>query len=125
MIANPIVLPFPTPPPFVVFPAIAGLAAANAIGEELVWRGALAQQLRAAPLSWQYAAQALTFGLAHYAGIPAGPLGVLATGVFGMAAFYTRRRYGLRSAILLHFSADLVIFGTALTQIHNEYILIR
>lgn len=122
--ANPVVLPFPTPAPVIALAAVAALAAANAVGEELIWRGALSLQFHNAPTGWQYVLQSATFGLAHFHGIPAGTPGVLASSAFGLVAFYVHRRWGLSAAILLHFAADLVIFSTALALVRNEFVVI-
>lgn len=71
----PLVLPFePFEKPHwaVAIPAILVLAAANALGEECVWRSALQSSLADLPTVTQYALHAASFGLAHYSGLPGG-----------------------------------------------------
>ncbi len=51
---------------------VAVLAVANSVGEELLWRGALAHEGRVLPVAAQYCLQVVSFGLAHWHGLPGG-----------------------------------------------------
>jgi len=62
-----------------------------------------------------FASQALSFGVAHYAGIPSGWLGMTLAGLFSVLMLLLRRRWGFGAALLAHFGADLVILGAVFT----------
>jgi membrane protease YdiL (CAAX protease family) len=94
---------------------LAGLcfSVANAVLEELIFRGLLYEALAA---EWGVAlavgASAVLFGLAHIYGYPPGPLGaVLATGyavALGLLRWWTG---GLGLVVACHIGADATIFG--------------
>lgn len=102
---------FPVPPPWAFSFVALGAALLNTLGEEALWRGLLADVsgpligLRAA-----FIVQSLSFGLAHLHGIPNGPIGVIAAGVYSALVYGISLRRGARGALVAHFLTDLVIF---------------
>ena len=99
----------PSTPVLVVIVIV--LAVVNAVGEELLWREVLDRTLGSGSSRARYAVQAVTFGVAHWNGIPSGFFGVLASGVFSAGVCRVRDRTGLIGAIVVHVATDLVIFG--------------
>lgn len=100
------------PPPVPTLTAIVvGFSVVNAVGEELLWREVLERTLAIGTTRARYAVQAVTFGVAHWNGIPSGVLGVLASGLFSAVVYRVRERNGLSGAIVVHVATDLVIFG--------------
>lgn len=102
---------FPVPPAW-TFPLIAlGAALVNALGEEALWRGVLADVsdpvLR---LGSAVGLQSLSFGLAHFHGIPNGVLGVVAAAAYSALVYGVSIRLGPRGAFVAHLLTDLVIF---------------
>jgi membrane protease YdiL (CAAX protease family) len=94
----------------------AGLAFAliNAVVEEAIYRGVIQGALESAfGLTWfPLIVQALVFGYAHFEGIPSGWSGVLLATSYGFVlGIMKRRNGGMMAPILVHFFADLVIFG--------------
>jgi membrane protease YdiL (CAAX protease family) len=83
------------------------LAVVNAASEELLWRVVLVAEDRS-PVLFTLCVQALSFGVAHWDGIPFGWVGVVFTGIFS-AVLYWSRRWGLAFALIAHFLADAVI----------------
>lgn len=96
----------------------AGLVAAalvfsigNAVLEEVIWRGVL--------LGWMcrflspvpaIGLQAISFGAAHYFGVPSGLVGVALATLYGlMLGWLAWRSQGLVAAIVAHVAADLCI----------------
>lgn len=112
LVASPIQLPWTQPPAVLLAAAVVVLAAANAVGEELLWRGVLAMESSALPSIGTYLLQFTSFGLAHLGGVPGGLVGIMLTGGFGCVMVALIRRYGLTAAIIAHFMADLFIFAT-------------
>lgn len=94
----------------VLLPGILLLAAANGLGEELLWRGALFAAQKDMALRWLLLLQAASFGLAHLHGTPSGWPGVLVTASFACAAVTVRARWGFVCGVLLHTAADTVLF---------------
>lgn len=86
-------------------------ALANAVLEELLWRGLLQDRLE--PLFGVGAAvalQGLSFGLQHWHGFPRGPTGALLAGSWGvMLGMLRRRSGGLLAPVVAHVVADAVI----------------
>jgi membrane protease YdiL (CAAX protease family) len=86
-------------------------AALNAFGEESIYRGALGAGLDAAfgPRA-ALGLQALSFGAAHWHGVPRGPAGVVLAAVYGLMLGLLRgRARGLLAPMLAHLVADLVV----------------
>jgi hypothetical protein len=89
----------------------------NAIIEEIVWRGVLLGWLRGfMPVGLAVVVQALSFGAAHWMGVPSGWVGVGLAGVYGlmMGSLAVVAR-GLLAPIAAHIIADIVIFALVLT----------
>lgn len=86
-------------------------ALANAVLEELLWRGLLQDRLE--PLigaGGAVALQALSFGLQHWHGFPRGPIGALLAGSWAvMLGLLRRRSRGLLAPVVAHVVADAVI----------------
>jgi uncharacterized protein len=101
------------PPVVLLGAAVVGAAVLNALAEESLWRGAIVGQDRelGLPAGWTVAAQAVGFGVAHWHGIPGGPVGVLAAGAFGALMAVIRLRVGFRAALLAHVLTDIAIFA--------------
>lgn len=108
---TPVVFDVLTPPTVVLIVAVFVLALGNAIGEELLWRGALNDEARALPAFAQYVLQFISFGLAHWHGLPGGWSGCLLTGVASVLFLSIHRRWGICASILAHLVADIVIFA--------------
>lgn len=108
-------MPFPRPDVTTMLAIVAGLAALNAVAEEALWRIALlAEQSSDRPLIVS-GAQALSFGIAHWAGLPYGIVGVIASGLFSLALFFLRNRFGLVNTVIVHWVVDIVIFAAVFT----------
>jgi membrane protease YdiL (CAAX protease family) len=58
--------------------------------------------------------QAVSFGVAHWSGIPFGTVGVVAAALFSAILTLIKRGWGLLPTALVHLVADIVIFGTVL-----------
>ncbi len=104
------------PPVSPVLLVLAGLgfAAANALGEELMWRGLVARAMESSGVRIDLALllQALSFGLVHIHGFPRGWIGVLLAAIYGLMMGVLRRTSGgLLVPWVAHVCADLVIFG--------------
>lgn len=111
---TPMVFDIPRPPTLLVAVLLLVFALANALGEELVWRGALLSETAGLSAPGQYIILTLSFGVAHYHGLPGGFVGVALSGVAGGILLLVRRRWGFISAVGAHFVADVVIFGAVL-----------
>lgn len=98
----------PSLPALVV--AIPVVAVVNALGEELVWRGILADRSRGLSRGWRMTLQVVSFGVAHIHGIPAGAAGVIASGGFSALVYRIRHRHGFSSALVVHVVTDLAVF---------------
>ncbi|WP_344756357.1 CPBP family intramembrane glutamic endopeptidase [Gryllotalpicola koreensis] len=109
------VFPLPIPPEWSVPLLAIGAAVLNTIGEEALWRGMLATlSARVLTLRTATVVQAFSFGLAHYNGIPNGPVGIVAAAVFSAFLYLVSVRVGAVGALVAHFLADLVIFLTVM-----------
>jgi membrane protease YdiL (CAAX protease family) len=104
----------PRPPVVLLGAAVVGAAVLNALAEETLWRGAIVGTDRRLgfPPWTTAAAQAAGFGVAHWHGIPGGPIGVLAAGAFGALMAVVRLRIGFGAALLAHVLTDVAIFTT-------------
>lgn len=85
---------------------------ANAVWEELVFRGVL---FEATAADWgmvgAIGATTVLFGIGHLNGYPPGPLGAVLAGVFGLTLGLLRWWCGgLRLAVACHVVADAIIF---------------
>lgn len=60
-----------------------------------------------------YVLRFVSFGAAHWFGLPGGPAGAALAGVFSCALFWLSRRYGLLHAIAVHLVVDIAIFAAA------------
>ncbi|MCH7472799.1 CPBP family intramembrane metalloprotease [bacterium] len=87
-------------------------ALANALTEELWWRGVLMGALKPLlPPTRLIVYQGLAFGLLHWFGTPQGVLGVLLAGAWGMLlGWWVYKRGSLWPAVAVHFLADWLIF---------------
>ena len=96
-----------------------GFAAANAVLEEVIWRGILQRWLGTIlPPTMAVGVQAASFGASHYYGIPSGFAGVaLATGYGVLLGALRVRSGGLAAPIAAHIAADATIFAILLRQI--------
>ena len=95
--------------------AIAGclFSVCNSILEEFVWRGTLLPWLRQVfPTPVAILIQALSFGAAHWHGLPSGLSGACLATLFGMLlGFITVYRKNLFAPILAHCFADIAVFA--------------
>ncbi|WP_160297661.1 CPBP family intramembrane glutamic endopeptidase [Demequina salsinemoris] len=104
-------LPVARPHTVVIAMAVVGLAAFNAIGEEILWRKVLPSLMSSGGEYWRVALVALSFGIAHLHGIPSGMTGV------GLAAAYSyflttlHQRRGFAAVVAAHFVTDVVLFS--------------
>lgn len=96
------------------FPLILLLALVNSFCEGLVFRSAVLAPLKDGfPKIYAAAMPALFFGIAHYEGIPGGPLGAAMSGVLGW--YMTRAMVetgGFLPGWIIHFLQDIAIFST-------------
>jgi membrane protease YdiL (CAAX protease family) len=93
-------------------------ALANAIGEELIWRGVFQTRLEGM-LSPGLAMtlQGLSFGAQHAHGFPRGLLGVVLAAAWGIQLGWMRRRSGgVLSPVLTHVVADATIAAIVLSM---------
>ena len=98
-------------PATAILVTVAVLAAiANAFGEECVWRGFLPSCTRGGGTVWQIAVVSGSFGLAHFAGIPGGAVGMVASCAYAVALTWMRIRWGFAIALAAHLATDLVFF---------------
>lgn len=111
IVANGFSFPQSTPPVWLLGVVVLVLAVVNAVGEELIWRVALVLEQPWTSLLALYAIQAITFGLAHWNGIPRGAAGVMAAAVYSALLYAISRRYGPWMATLTHIVTDVVIFA--------------
>ena len=93
---------------------------ANAVAEELVYRGILFGALERVWGAWPAVGmQALAFGLAHIHGFPRGWIGVALATVYGLMTGILRvRSRGLVAPLAAHVVADATIFGILVTMAH-------
>lgn len=122
--ASPLVLEFPPPSLEQVIPAVFLLAAVNSIGEELVWRGMLYRHVENSVPLLQMPLQVVSFGLAHFSGIPGGVSGCVLAGTFAALATIARRSFGLAACIAIHLGADLVIFAVVFANADYSYVTV-
>ena len=107
-------LPYQRPSSGLLISAVIFLALVNAVVEELAWRSlpfvlGLRHRL---PAAFVVLVTSVSFGLAHYRGVPAGPFGIVAASTFGAAMGILRvRSRSLVAPIVVHFGADIVIIG--------------
>lgn len=96
------------------FPLILLLALVNSFCEGLVFRSAVMAPLRDAfPKTFVLLMPALFFGIAHYQGIPGGPLGAVMSGVLGY--YMARGMYetgGFLPGWIIHLMQDVAVFST-------------
>lgn len=102
-------LPFSMPSPHIVVFGVILIAVFNSVGEEILWRGVLADVLHARAVV-RYGVQAVSFGVAHLHGIPGGVVGTVFAGIYSGIVYLLYRRYGFATALLAHFVTDLVLF---------------
>lgn len=84
----------------------------NAFAEELVWRECLPLILRSTGVPWPLAlaVSSVSFGMAHYYGIPSGVVGCSIAGVFGLGqSILVAYSGGIGAAIVAHVTVDLVV----------------
>jgi membrane protease YdiL (CAAX protease family) len=104
---------FARPSPLVALGVIIGLAVANALLEEALWRILVYRILISASVPGLLAViiQAIGFGLAHRAGLPGGLSGMVGAGAFGMLQGVLRLRgRTLWDLVLIHAVVDGIIF---------------
>lgn len=117
--AHPLTFAHARPSLLVLLAVIGACAIANAIGEELLWRGVLTDALDRNALGPQISPAAVvlvdatSFGLAHWHGLPGGPIGIGLSAAFGMVVGLLRRAVGLTYAITCHAVVDVVLFCIA------------
>lgn len=108
------VVEFARPHPVVIAAGVVLLALANALGEEWFWRGCAMRVLldRAVGVRTAILVQAVSFGLAHAAGLPGGVTGVAGAFVLGLVLGVLRlRAAGLPGCVAVHLAVDVAIFG--------------
>ncbi|MCI9888646.1 CPBP family intramembrane metalloprotease [Micrococcales bacterium 31B] len=97
--------------------AVLVFSLANSIGEELIWRGALLSESSYLTFPVTCLVQIVSFGVAHYYGLPGGLIGCCTTGVAALVFLLAHRRWGLSATIAVHFIADAIIFAAAIPTI--------
>jgi membrane protease YdiL (CAAX protease family) len=104
-------LPVNTPLPLVVAGAI--FAVANAVMEEIIFRGILQDALASqVGVTVAVLVQAVVFGFGHMRGYPPGEVGIVLAGIYGLVLGMLREwTQGLGAAIIAHVCADATIFG--------------
>lgn len=86
---------------------------ANAILEELIWRGWIQNWLAVAlGIRPAIVLQAASFGLAHWAGLPSGWTGVMLASAYGLLlGALANKTKGLLAPFLAHVATDAAVFG--------------
>ena len=97
--------------PAVIVLGVLVVAGFNSVGEELLWRRAWWSSNAALARPALFVIQTLSFGIAHLHGIPGGIAGMLLAGAFSLLISIMRSHWGFASAVVAHFSTDLVIFA--------------
>jgi membrane protease YdiL (CAAX protease family) len=114
--SSPLLVDQARPSPLLMALLVGACALANSLGEELVWRGLmmdlLANRFAASRLSYMLpsAVQSVSFGIAHWHGLPSGNVGIAMASVFGAALAEIRRRYGILPAVACHALVDGALF---------------
>jgi len=106
-----LLLPAPYLRPGIIVLGVLVVAGFNSVGEELLWRRAWWSSNVALARPALMAIQTLSFSIAHLHGIPGGLTGMLLAGAFSLLISIMRWRWGFASAVVAHFSTDLVIFA--------------
>lgn len=99
---------------------VLGLAVANGIAEESVFRGLFLPRLAKSGLGDLKAnlSQAISFGIFHWNGIPSGPSGVALTFVYGaVMGWLFQICGGLGAPVLAHSAADFFIFAVLVRRV--------
>jgi len=94
-------------------PVILLFAMCNSFSEGLIYRcGILGALKEIVPQGYAVLMSAVFFGIAHYYGVPGGPLGAVMSGLLGwyMARSMAETK-GMVSAWIIHFMQDTVIFS--------------
>lgn len=108
------VVEFGRPHTAVLAAGVVLLALTNAAGEEWYWRGSAMHVLQDEGVGPRttIVAQAASFGLAHAAGLPGGPVGVVGAFVLGLVLGVLRwRSAGMPGCVAVHALVDVAIFG--------------
>lgn len=103
-------LPLAPPGPAVLALLVVAAAAVNALGEELIWRRLLPAAGPGLRTGRTVLVQALSFGVAHWHGIPSGPWGAVCAGVYSIVVYAVWRVHGFWAALFVHAITDIVIF---------------
>ncbi|WP_426322534.1 CPBP family intramembrane glutamic endopeptidase [Microbacterium sp. E-13] len=109
--ADPIQFDLVAPAPVLLWVAIVVLAAANAFGEEALWRGLLVDETRGGAPLLIGMVQFVSFGAAHWYGLPAGPWGAMLAGGFSCVLYWLSERKGMLASTTAHMITDIVIFA--------------
>lgn len=107
-------------PKWLMFVGLWPYAMLNAAAEEVLFRGALWEQLRIlGSRPWVInAVQAACFGLAHYAGFPGGWSGVALATIYGLMMGILRQRSGaIAVPWLAHVFADVTIYSLVVAMV--------
>ena len=89
---------------------VVGFSVLNSFAEELVWRGSLVDALEKRGFRWGVVGvvTSISFGIAHFYGVPSGAFGVLLASVFGVGMYVLRRiSGGLLTPMVGHFIVDV------------------
>lgn len=108
---NPIQIDTVQPSPVALWLGIVVLSLANAFGEEVLWREMLAREIRGLRAVSAALLMFVSFGLAHWYGLPAGLIGAVLSGVCSVALFWLRSKHGPFASMLAHFVTDTVLFA--------------
>ncbi len=88
-------------------------ACGNALCEESEYRGFYASELESIGYNTHFVnfIQSVSFGIAHWDGIPSGAVGVVLAGIYGILMGLLRIYFGIMTSIACHAIADLFIFA--------------
>lgn len=108
-----------TTPGWAIVVFVVVFVVANAVSEEIAYRGLVQQAAADAwPPSIAIASQAVAFGALHVAGFPSGVVGVVLAGGYGLLLGIIRHRSrGLGAVIVVHMAADTTIAVLVLTML--------
>jgi membrane protease YdiL (CAAX protease family) len=111
--AAPAALNVERPSSVLLFALVLIAALINACGEELLWRGLVVDRLASAGLTQAQVllVASLSFGAAHWHGLPGGWAGVLGATGLGFYLGLVRQKDGLLRAVLLHALVDVAVYG--------------
>lgn len=110
LIERPIQLDVVQPSPYVVWIGVGVAAIVNSFGEECLWRGVLTDESYEVKGITVLATQFVSFGIAHWYGLPAGVYGLVLGGIYSCVLYVISQRFGRMFSFVAHLITDCVLF---------------